>query len=107
MVFWDRKDYIVEVSMQLDDGSVYKNVKFKDKILQDLVEKSNGIFKGLKHKGKITEKQLKYFTIEYKNLPIWGKCICFPRSIKGCMMFLGDQLNRIVEHLQKKPWNFR
>ena len=41
-------------------------MKFKDKILQDLAEKSNGIFKGLKQKGKITEKQLKYFTIEHK-----------------------------------------
>ena len=32
--------------------SVYKSVKFKDKILQDLAEKSNGIFQGLKKKGK-------------------------------------------------------
>ena len=34
-------------------------MKFKDKILQDFAEKE----KGLKEKGKITEKQLKYFTI--------------------------------------------
>ena len=66
VVVWDHEDYIAEVSKQLNDESVYKSVKFKDKILQDLAEKSNGIFKGLKQKGKITEKQLKYFTIEHK-----------------------------------------
>ena len=106
VVVWDHEDYIAEVSKQLNDESVYKSVKFKDKILQDLAEKSNGIFKGLKQKCKISEKQLKYFTIEHKKLPIWGKCICFPRFIKGCMMFLGDQLYQIVENLQKKPPNF-
>ena len=106
MAVLDREDYIAEVSKQLNDATVYKSVKFKDKILQNLAEKSNGIFKGLKQKCKITEKQLKYFTIEHKKLPIWGKCICFPKSIKGCMMFLGDQLYQIVEHLQKKPQNF-
>ena len=75
---------------------------FKDKILQDLAEKSNGIFKCLKPKGKITEKQQKYFTIKHKKATNLGKRYCFPRSIKGCMMLLGKQLYRIVEHLQKK-----
>ena len=79
---------------------------FKDKILQDLAEKSNGIFKCLKPKGKITEKQQKYFTIKHKKATNLGKRYCFPRSIKGCMMLLGKQLSRIVEHLQKKAWNF-
>ena len=64
MVVWDCEDYTAEASKQLNDESVYKSVKFKDKILQDLAEKSNGIFKGLKQKDKITKKQLKYFTIE-------------------------------------------
>ena len=59
VVVGDREDYIAEASKQLNNESVYKSVKFKDKILQDLVEKSNGIFKGLKQKGKITEKRLK------------------------------------------------
>ena len=135
--FWDYEDYIAETSKQLNDKSVYKSVKFKDKILQGLLKKSHVVFKGLKE--KVTEKQgcvlhalptwlygrwlrplqppvplpaacralrVKYFTIEQKKLPIWVKCIYFPRFIKGCTMFLEDQLYRIVEHLQKKPWNF-
>ena len=106
VVVWNREDYIAQASKQLNDESVYKSVKFKDKILQDLAEKSNGIFKGLKQKGKITEKQLSILQLNIKKLPIWGECVCFPRSTKRCTMFLGDQLYRIVEHLQKKHRNF-
>ena len=76
------EDYVVEASNQLNDESVYKSVKFKDKILQDLAEKSNGIFKGLKQKGKITEKQLKYFTIENKKATNLGKMYFLPKIHK-------------------------
>ena len=56
VVVWDLEDYTAETSKQLNDVSVYKSVKFKDKVLQDLAEKRNCIFKGLKQKCKITEK---------------------------------------------------
>ena len=75
VVAWDREDYIAEASNQLNDESVYK-------ILQDLAEKSNGIFKGLMQKGNITEKQLKYFTTEYKKGTIWGKMYLLPKIHK-------------------------
>ena len=75
VVAWDREDYIAEASNQLNDESVYK-------ILQDLAEKSNGIFKGLTQKGNITEKQLKYFTTEYKKGTIWGKMYLLPKIHK-------------------------
>ena len=55
VVVWDREDYIAEASKQLNDESVYKSVKFKDKTLQDLTEKSNNIFKVYEQKGTITE----------------------------------------------------
>ena len=48
VVVWDREDNKNEASKQIHDESVYKSVKFKDKILQDLAEKSNDIFKSLK-----------------------------------------------------------
>ena len=48
MVVWNREEYIAEAIKQLNDESVYKGGKFKDKIMQDLSEKSNSIFKGLK-----------------------------------------------------------
>ena len=82
VVAWDREDYIAEASKQLNDESVYKSVKYKDKILQDLAEKSNGILKGLKQKGKITKKQLKYFTIEHKKATNLGKMHLLPKIHK-------------------------
>ena len=57
-------------------------MKFKDKIIQDLAEKNNGIFKGLKQKGKITEQQLKYFTIEHEKAISFGKMYLFPKIHK-------------------------
>ena len=35
VIVTDRETYIAEASKQLNDESVYKSVKFKDKILQD------------------------------------------------------------------------
>ena len=66
VVVLDRYDYIAEAEKQLKDQNVYKDVDFTEKILQDLAETSNKMFRSLKTKGKIDEKQLKYFTYEYK-----------------------------------------
>ena len=82
VVVWDRQDYIAEASKQLKDESVYKSVNFKDKILQDLAEKSKGIFKGLKQKGKITDKQPKYFSIEHKKVVNLGEMYLLPKIHK-------------------------
>ena len=59
VVVWDREDYIPEAEKQLSDKNVYRNVNSKSKILQDLDETINNIFKNLKRKGKITKKELK------------------------------------------------
>ena len=61
VVVWDRVDYIKEAQKQLKDENIYKKVTFKDQNLSELVEKSNHFFKGLKTKGCITDKNLKYF----------------------------------------------
>ena len=82
MVVWDRNSYIAEAEKQLNNKSVYKNVIFKEKILQDLAETSNNIFKSLRGKGKITEKQLKYFTIAHKKSVNLGKMYVLPKIHK-------------------------
>ena len=41
VVIWDRNDYVKEAEIQLSNQNVYKSVEFKDKILTELVEKSN------------------------------------------------------------------
>ena len=69
VVVWDCDDYIAEAEKQLSDKNVYSDVNFNSEILQNLAETSNDIFKNLKRKGKITEKELKYFIINDKKLP--------------------------------------
>ena len=65
-VVWDRNDYILKAEKQLSDANVYKDVSFNEKYLQELVGTSNQLFQNLKSKGKISDKQLKYITYEYK-----------------------------------------
>ena len=86
VVVWDRYDYIAEAEKQLKDQNVYKDVEFTEKILQDLVETSNKMFRSLKTKEKIDEKQLKYFKYEYKKTRNLGKLCLLPKIHKGCMM---------------------
>ena len=38
---WDRNDYLMKVEKQLSDKNVYKEVKFNEKLIQDLTETSN------------------------------------------------------------------
>ena len=82
VVVWDCYDYIADAEKQLKDKNVYKNVDFTKKILQDLAETSNKMFWSLKIKGKIDEKQLKYFTYEYKKTFNLGKLYLLPKIHK-------------------------
>ena len=54
----------------------------KKKMLQDLAETSNKLFRNLKNKGRITEKQLKYFTIDFKKATNLGKLYLLPKIHK-------------------------
>ena len=70
VVVWDQNDYIAEAEKQLSDENIYKDINFKGKILQELADNSNKLFKSLKTKGSITEKELKYFAVEFKRQQI-------------------------------------
>ena len=82
VVVWDRNDYVMEAEKQLSDANVYKDVSFNEKMLQDLVGTSNKLFQNLKSKGKISNKQLKYFTYEYKKATNLGKLYLLPKIHK-------------------------
>ena len=56
VVVWDRNDYIAESEKQLSDETIYKDINFKDKILQELADNGNKLFRNLKTKGSISEK---------------------------------------------------
>ena len=62
IVIWYRSDYLREAEKQLLDKNVYQEVQFKKQMLSNLVDTSNKFFRGLKTKGYIAEKELKYFT---------------------------------------------
>ena len=67
---------------QLGDKNIYQDVNFSDRILPDLVDKSNKMFRNLKSQGKITEKELKYFTYEYQKATNLGKMYLLPKIHK-------------------------
>ena len=81
VVVWDRNDYIVEAEKQLGDKNIYQDVNFSDRILRDLVDKSNKMFRSLMSHGK-TEKELKYFTYEYQKATNLGKMYLLPKIHK-------------------------
>ena len=83
IVVWDRTDYLREAEKQLEDPNVYRKVAFKDKILSQLVDCSNRFFKNLKMKGHITEKELKYFSYEFKKSCNLGELYLLPKIHKS------------------------
>ena len=65
MVVWDRNDYLMEAEKQLSDKNVHKEVKFNEKLIQDLTETSKKIFRNLRNAGFIPDKELKYFVLVF------------------------------------------
>ena len=81
-VVWDRNDYIKEAQKELNDTNVYKDVSFKDKLLEELVGTCNKLFRYLEAKGKISDKKLNYFTYQYKKVASLGKLHLLPKIHK-------------------------
>lgn len=81
-------------------------VKFKDNILQDLAEKSNGIFKGLKQKSKHTVNQLKYFKIEHKEATNFGKIYLLSKIHKRLYDLPGKAVISNCGKSKEKAGNF-
>ena len=82
---WDREDYIAEGYRQRNDHSTYTDVKkFNQKLMFDLTDKINKIFKDLCNKKFITEKELEYWVYTSASL-ISQVCKLFIKSWrKGC-----------------------
>ena len=83
VVFWDRNDYLMEAEKQLSDKNVYKEVKFNEKLIQDLTKTSNKIFRNLRNGGFITDKELKYFSFNHKRASNLGKLYLLPKIHRG------------------------
>ena len=81
-VVWCSDDYIKEAENQLKHNTVYKDVNFKETMLSDLVDKSNKFFKILHSRKCITEKELKYFSYQFKKTTNLGKLYLLPKIHK-------------------------
>ena len=82
VVVWCRDDYIKEAENQLNDNTVYKDVRFKETMLSELVDKSNKFFKSLNSRQCIKEKELKYFSYQFKKTTNLGKLYLLPKIHK-------------------------
>ena len=82
VVIWDRDDYLPEAERLLKDENVYRNVNFKEKLIEDLTEYSNKIFKDLRRGGYLTGKQLDYYSYKYKKTCNLGKLYLLPKIHK-------------------------
>ena len=82
VVIWDRSDYITEAESHFRNELVYKNISFKQDMLCNLVTKSNSFFKDHRRSGCIMEKELKYFSYEYKKIANLEKLYLLPKIHK-------------------------
>ena len=73
VVVCDWNDYIMKAEKQLSDKNVYKEVKFKEKLIQDPTETSNKIFRNLRNRGFITDQGLKYFSFDHRRASNLGR----------------------------------
>ena len=71
-----------EAEKQLSDKKVYQQVSNSEKVLSKLAKMSNKIIINLKKRGYITEKQLKYFSYEYRKATNFGKLYFLPKIHK-------------------------
>ena len=72
-------DYLREAEKQLSNKNVYQEIQYYKQVLSSLVDISNKFVRGLKMKGFIVEKVLKYFTYEYKKVCNTGKMYLLPK----------------------------
>ena len=72
VVVWGRNDYLSEAERQFSGTKVYRDVSNTENILSKILETSNRMFRSLKRIEFLTEKQMKYFTYEFKNATNFG-----------------------------------
>ena len=82
----------MEAEKRLNDKTIYKDVTFNKNIIQNLTEKSNGIFESLNRRGFIGERQFKYFQFDFKNSCNLGKLYFLPKIYKRLLKVPGSSV---------------
>ena len=73
---------MLEAEKYLNDKRVYKEVKFNENVLTDLVEKSNKVFNRLYSHRLMSESELKYFTYNFQKATNLGRLCFLPKIHK-------------------------
>ena len=118
VVVWDRNVYVFEAKKKL---SVYRDVSNSKNILHKLSEARDKMFISLRKKGVITEKQIKYFTYEYKKATNFSKLYFLYKILKRLFEVPGrpvisncgtptDKWSEFFDHhlkkVTKKGWSY-
>ena len=82
VVVWDRDDYLLEAERQLKEKKIYRSVTLNEKLVEDLTECSNKMFKDLIRRGHLFEKQLSYYSLKYKKTCNLGELYLLPKIHK-------------------------
>ena len=82
-VLQDASDYHHEVSRQLEDNNICKDLKFSENILVALVEKINRYLNVCPNVKLIPERELEYFTRNSKNATNFGILFFLPKIYKS------------------------
>ena len=106
VVVWDRNDYIAESEKQLSDGPFIKILILRIKFCKSWQIIVINCLEILKRKGTITEKELKYFPIEFKKATNLGKLYLLAKIHKCSENVPGRPVIQTVALLQKKFRNF-
>ena len=83
VVLQDASDYLHEVSRQLEDNNIFKDIKFSKNILVALVEKINRYLNVRPNVKLIPERELEYFTCNSENATNLGKLFFLPKINKS------------------------
>ena len=105
VVVWDNLACLMEAEKQLKERKVYQEVKSSENVLTDLVQKSNIMFKNLRRKGIISEKELKYFSFT-RELLIYENYTYYLKSISVSKMYLVERSFLTAEPQLKKYQSF-
>ena len=90
----------------MSDKTVYKEVHFHEKLIQDLAQTSNKIFRSPKNRGFKTDKELKYFGFDHKRACNLGKLYFLPKIHKRLFNVPGRPVLSNSGTLTEKAFEF-
>ena len=90
----------------MEDKTVYKDIKFNEILLSDLMDKSNRILKSFYTCKFIMEKEVKYFWYDLKEASNLDKFYYYLKFMSTFLMYLEDLESPAVKLQKRKHQSF-